>query len=123
MPDKSPEVRTYEIVSAEGRFRMDIPEDWKVTYGPVSPGGKYGGGSNALRVYESDTKQRAIFIDVTSFRDLSIPVQRLLIKEEGSETWAVDRNSRRRSSTTNIQRKWVPEGDIESMDAEADPEV
>jgi hypothetical protein len=77
----------YEIKTrSEGRVRVTVPEDWKVTFGPVAPGaGKYaGGGELALRFYESDTKQRAIFTDVQSFRDLSIPVQRLIKKTSGS---------------------------------------
>ena len=106
--------RTYEIVTNEGRMRMEIPDSWKVTYGPVSPGSKSYGDGNALRVYENETKQRAIFLNVVSFRDLSIPVQRLLVREKGSEKWEIDSNSRKRSSSVEIERRWVPEGEIET---------
>lgn len=77
--------RTYEIVTSEGRMRMSIPETWKVTYGPINPAGKSYGTDNALRVYEDagKEKQRAIFTNVISFRDLSIPVQRLRHPREG----------------------------------------
>lgn len=105
--------RTYEIQTTLGPIRMDIPDDWKVTYGPVSPGSKGGyGEGNCLRVYESETKQRAIFVGVTAFRDLSIPVQRLLVKRKGEDKWSADNtgNSSRNSKTV-IERKWVPEAE------------
>ena len=76
--------RTYEIVTNDGTYRIDIPDDWKVTFGPVAVGGSkrgnwdVGGGSMALRLYESEVRQRAIFTGVTSFRDLSIPVKKLV---------------------------------------------
>jgi hypothetical protein len=82
--------RTYEIVTNDETYRIEIPEDWKVTFGPVAVGGgKRGGfgdpsGSMALRLYESEVRQRAIFTGVRSFRDLSIPVKKLVrtVKEQ-----------------------------------------
>lgn len=110
------EKRIYEIVSASGRQRIEIPDDWKVTYGPVSPGkASYGG--NALRLYESETKQRAIFTDVISFRDLSIPVKVLAIREKGKEKWESDERGRKRSSSVEIERAWIDESDLESPQA------
>ena len=105
-------IRTYEIDTSGGLFRIDIPEDWKVTYAPVSPAGAKGYGGDptlALRVYENDTKQRAIFTNVRSFRDLSIPVQRLEVKKKGSDSWEADRNGSKSSSETVIERRWVPD--------------
>lgn len=115
--------RTYEIATISGKFRMDIPETWKVTFGPVSPGSKggYASGGNCLRVYESDTKQRAIFLDVVSFRDLSIPVQRLVVREEGKEKWEVDNGNRKRSSSVKAERRWVPESEIEEPTSDEVP--
>ena len=113
--------RTYEIVTDAGTFRMEIPEEWKVTYGPVFQGGKYGGGENALRVYEAESKQRAIFTGVRSFRDLSIPVKRLLVSEKGSNKWEADRNGRRSKSNVEYERKWVDASDdIPGTDAESE---
>lgn len=72
----------YLILHKDGTERkITVPDDWKVTFGPVCVprgGEKYGGGSSmplALRFYESDTKQRAIFTNVASFRDLSIKTE------------------------------------------------
>jgi len=111
-------VRTYEIVTTEGIIRMDIPESWKVTYGPVSPGAKggYSDGGNAFRVYEADTKQRAIFLGVKSFRDLSIPVQRLLVKHKGSEKYETGYDgSRSRSSKSVVERKWITDEEYQNI--------
>ena len=102
---------TYEVKTrSEGKLRITVPEDWKVTFGPVSPGGKYGGGGElALRFYESDTKQRAIFTDVVSFRDLSIPVQRQLKKSSGSQEWTADENGTESKAQTKVEREWKAE--------------
>jgi len=67
---------------------IEIPGDWKMTFGPWAPRSG-GAGPKAftqavvqnqpgwiLRVYETKEKQRAVFTNVESFRDLSIPVFR-----------------------------------------------
>lgn len=107
--------RTYEVVTMEGRMRLTIPESWKVTYGPVSPTGKGYGAENCLRIYEDSAKdkQRAIFTSVLSFRDLSIPVQRLLVREKGKEKWEINENGKQRISSVKYERKWVDEAEIE----------
>jgi len=89
LPD-FPAIRTYEVLTRDlGQFRLSIPEDWKVTYGPVvgakSNGGSYHG--NALRVWESDTKQRVMIMDVIQFCDLSVQVQIRAIRPHGSQKW------------------------------------
>jgi hypothetical protein len=72
----------YLIEKENGKkMKITVPESWKVTFGPATKGGdrdRLGQRLKmpmALRFYESDTKQRAIFTDVVSFRDLSIPVE------------------------------------------------
>lgn len=107
--------RTYEIVTHDGTYRIDIPDDWKVTFGPVAVGGSKRGfgdpsGSMALRLYESEIRQRAIFTGVTSFRDLSIPVKRLVrtVKEQSKSARAAGPKGRTSSSETAVEydEKW-----------------
>lgn len=100
-------LKTYLIETNNGSIQIDIPDDWKVTYGPVSPGAKGYGNDLALRIYESETKQRAIFTGVRSFRDMSIPVRRKVTSETGATTWDHDENHS--SQATNVNRKdsWV----------------
>lgn len=76
-PTRTP-TRTY-LVEQRGNVqrRVTVPEDWKVTFGPLAPGSKHMNGQEklCLRMYETKEKQRAVFTDVVSFRDLSIPVE------------------------------------------------
>lgn len=71
--------KTYLIVHEDGtEKKITVPDDWKVTFGPAVKGGN-GKHNNfkmpmALRFYESENKQRAIFTDVVSFRDTSIKI-------------------------------------------------
>jgi hypothetical protein len=72
--------KTLLVTKRNGdEFQIDIPENWKITFGPTCVGvGKTAGVERiplCLRIYESDTLQRAIFTDVVSFRDMSIPIR------------------------------------------------
>jgi hypothetical protein len=74
--------KTYLVTKIDGsEFQITVPETWKVTFGPATKGNtSYSGEQRlkmpmALRFYESETKQRAIFTDVVSFRDMSIKIK------------------------------------------------
>lgn len=66
-------------------LKLEVPDEWKVTFGPVvvPRGGPrqntYGQGQMpwALRFYESENRQRAIFMNVVNFIDQSINVEKL----------------------------------------------
>lgn len=71
------ETTTYLIVHEDRTERkITVPSTWKVTFGPAVRGLNKAGSTVkvplALRFYENDTKQRAIFTDVVSFIDMSI---------------------------------------------------
>jgi hypothetical protein len=75
--------KEYLVERKSGKFIVEVPDDWKVTFGAMAPGGKnpYSGhGGWTLRFYETKEKQRAVFTDVVSFRDLSLPVKKLVNK-------------------------------------------
>lgn len=83
MATKKPSLTTYILELRGGNLRkVTVPSNWKVTFGPLVPYTKHGGGEAhpALRFYESKEKQRAIFTDVVSFRDESIPIQERITK-------------------------------------------
>ena len=101
------DTRTYEIKTQGDRFRIDIPANFKVTFGSLSPGSKYGGGGMALRVYESDTKQRAVFTDVISFRDLSIPVRKYVKNTKSKAESERDAKGVRGSHEVEYNDEWV----------------
>lgn len=71
----TPKTRSIIIEHSDGsETRVDeIPNNAKITYGPVQPG-RHGYGDNILRVYTSQSNQLAVFRNVVSFRDLSLTV-------------------------------------------------
>src|SRR5437016_692292 len=69
---------TYYVQRQQGRDqKVTVPADWKVTFGPLSPGskGESGNATPALRFYESANKQRMVITQVVSFRDMAIKVE------------------------------------------------
>lgn len=72
---------------------MEIPANWKITFGYVNPshseGGYRQGQGHCLRVYEAE-KLRAVMGNVIGFRDLSIPLAKKFEKESGSAKWSRD---------------------------------
>jgi len=109
---------TYEIVQSnegkgygrEQRLRITVPSDFKVTYGPLTPGvkgGSYGDGEGAvLRFYEDDKKQRAMFRKVLSFRDLSLPLvaEVVEVEEMGELTADSKGNAKAKSSRKKVTK-------------------
>jgi hypothetical protein len=89
---KAPEdLRTMLVETRKEKFKITIPADWKVTFGkPMQGRGYEDENSRELRIYEAETKQRACFTGVLSFRDLSIPMLRLVTETNGSTIWADD---------------------------------
>lgn len=64
--------------------RITVPSEWKVTFGPLVPpregNDRYQQKTFALRFYEGETKQRALFTDVLSFYDESLAIQERVTK-------------------------------------------
>lgn len=77
----------YEIVTSKEKLRISIPANYKITYGKLHAGGDRPGGSsgNVLRIYEAENKQRAIFHDVISFRDIGLPLTRFVPSDDEYE--------------------------------------
>lgn len=121
--------RTYEIVTSRGKQRITVPETYKVTFGAVVPGAKaagYSGGGWGLRIWESADKQRAVFSDVVSFRDLSIPVEVMAVRKFGEETWTADDGTYVGKKADTVEKAWKSIEDVDltanSTPAEVDDE-
>lgn len=73
----------------DGEFKVTVPDNWKITFSAFQPGRGQGFGEegNALRMYEGNSQQRACFTGVTSFRDLSIKVEKLKVTKNGKREW------------------------------------
>lgn len=83
----------YLVQRRGSNFLIEIPAHWKVTFAAVNPNSQGVGhrDGHCLRVYEGE-KQRAVFGDVTGFRDMSIPYAIEVRKETGSSSWERDSN-------------------------------
>ena len=104
------------LVFGEKIFKLTIPDDAKVTFGPWSPGGgdKYGNSPSALRgtlrIYEGKTEKSTIlgvFSGVTGFRDLSeLEYTEQIIVEEGSVIWKSDEKGYEREEKVHKTKEW-----------------
>jgi hypothetical protein len=84
--------KKYYVQSSRGSdFVIELPEEFEVTFSTVNPAGQRA--DYALRVYEKIGQkkfQRAVFSNVTGFRDLSIPLMRKVEQQVGNSAWSKD---------------------------------
>jgi len=119
MTEKKEGMRTYLIKQRGNQARkITIPESWKVTYGALHGGAGRGSGmdGNVLRIYETKEKQRAIFTEVTSFLDLSIPVQKLVYDEEDVRKVMNEKGVKKSEAQSMVTMKWVDETPFDDDD-------
>jgi hypothetical protein len=118
------EMKTYLIHHKNGSKRkITVPESWKVTFGPAAKGMRTGTSSGnalqiplALRFYESDTKQRAIFTDVVSFRDTSIKIEELKEEIQEKDGYMECDGVKKRTTFQAKVRSWVnPDEDSDDL--------
>lgn len=88
--------KTLLVRDAEGEFKVDLPANAKLTFGPNVPFARGDGHVTsqhgyALRVYvESKENIIAVFTNVRWFRDITLPVFRKVLKEAGKTLWRSD---------------------------------
>lgn len=115
MVESNKEPRTLLVYAHPRNFRITIPAEAKVTFGPWSPGEKGGGyGDKAmqgtLRIYEKGEKSTilGVFSGVTSFRDISsLQYAEEVAKEEGATIWKSDENGYEREEKVSRSTEWV----------------
>lgn len=78
-----------------GDFIIEIPPEWKLTFGAVNPGSQMGARDlHCVRVWDGPNAKtarlKAVYCDCRGFRDLSIPLARKVSKETGSASWVKD---------------------------------
>ena len=108
--------RVYEFTfSDRGPMRVTVPDSWKITFGAVVPG-KGGGaqyGAFGIRLWEAGDKQRAVFTNVTAFRDISIPVLVAAVRAFGSSDWyADDGKTWIGEHAAIVQKAWKPDEEV-----------
>lgn len=93
------------------RQKITVPSSWKVTFGPAVAGVNKRNSDlqmpMALRFYEAENKQRAIFTDVRSFRDISIMIEEEQINVQEKQGF-VEVDGKRKGTTFRAEtREWV----------------
>lgn len=110
------DMTTYLIEFKNGkRQRITVPSSWKVTFGPAAAGAnsaKYVGEGRApmplaLRFYEAENRQRAIFTDVLNFRDTSIKIEEEQINTQEKQGYVEVDGKRKATSFRAETRDWV----------------
>jgi hypothetical protein len=104
------------LVFGDKTFRITIPDEARVTFGPWSPPPKdpgtrgWGeeGKRGTLRVY-GRTKEDvlAVFAGVTGFRDMSIGYAEQVAKEEGATIWKDDATGYTRETKVSRDTTWL----------------
>ena len=101
------------LVFGEKPFKVTIPADAKITFGPWSPPTKGFDGNReslkgTLRIYQG-TKDNIIgcFSGVTGFRDLSMDYSEQIAKEEGAVIWKNDKEGYQREEKVKRATEWV----------------
>lgn len=109
------------LVTGDKVFRLRIPDDAKVTFGPWSPGEKSGynheRNKGTLRIYVG-SKENIIgcFSGVSGFRDTSIlGYAEQVAKEEGATIWKDDEQGYMRESKVTSHKEWVEEPEVVSL--------
>lgn len=109
--------RVLLLKTNEGELKIEIPDDAKITFGPAIPFARkaervsYTGQSEyALRIYRG-TKDNliAVFAGVYSFRDITIPVQKLIVREAGKSIWKSDEEGFEIETAIKKDANWIPD--------------
>ena len=105
------------LVEGAKTFKIEVPDDAKITFGPWSPPNKRGlyntegGPTGTLRIYRG-TKENIIgcFAGVTGFRELSaVHYMEQVAKEEGASIWKSDHEGYSREDRVVAKKEWVKE--------------
>lgn len=94
-------------------MKVEIPVGARLTFGPTAPyAGKNGYGAGcgdySLRVYTSSKNDSlvAVFAGVVSFRDITIPVSKLIIREAGKSIWKSDETGYAVENEVKYDKSW-----------------
>lgn len=102
------------LVEGDKTFRITIPDDAKITFGPWSPPGSKtgqwndGGKAGTLRVYQGSKENIiACFAGVRSFRDLDMGYAEQVVVQEGASIWKDDQEGYITEQKSSRKTEWV----------------
>ena len=122
---KTEESKTTYLIEFENnnRQRITVPSKWKVTFGPLAIRGANSGRKVglqqkmpiALRFYENDNRQRAVFTNVLSFRDMSIGIEEERVDIQQKNGYVECDGRKKNVAFQATSKQWVnPDGEEES---------
>jgi hypothetical protein len=103
----------YLVKEKGGEFVIEVPASLKLTFSAVNPERGRGGfdEGHCLRVWEGE-KLRAVYGNVTGFRDLSIPLARKIKREVGEASWTQDSSGNfERNTKVDVEHQLVESSD------------
>lgn len=102
------------LVEGKKTFRITIPDDCKITFGPWSPGEKNnyeGAKTGTLRVYESKNANAnilGVWSGVSGFReDNAISYEEQIAREEGAIIWKSSKDGYKREENVKRETEWL----------------
>ena len=105
------------LVFGPKTFKISVPDEAKITFGPWSPPtgeGKFSVSEKALngtlRVYENHKSGAgilAVFSGVTGYRDTSLGYEEEVAREEGAIIWKSDKDGYKREEKVKRTSDWV----------------
>lgn len=105
----APKTRSILVKQAHQKALIveDIPANAKITYGPIQPGKESYRSGNALRIYTAANNQLAVFVDVESFRDLSLTVKERKVTKKARSDAEVGPNGATSEDSYEETYEWV----------------
>ena len=108
------------LVEGDKTFRIEIPDDAKITFGPWSPPRRdrdHGFGNfepkGTLRIYQGSKENIvACFSGVTSFREIGLSYQEQVVREEGATIWKDDEHGYVREHKQSGTSDWVDPAEL-----------
>lgn len=102
------------------KFKVTIPTNWKVTFGPWAPpsaknNDRYGPSreqlAGTLRIYEG-TSIRACYTPVVSFYSMDLDMKHLQTITKGDLTWVEDsEGNSEHNQKVLVEKNWIEEDD------------
>lgn len=110
--------KTLLLTLGDGKeSRVVVPEHCKVTFGPAIPGPAARNGYDnkaeyAVRIYKGATEKAgllAVFTNVREFREESVKLSKLVIRESGKTLWQSDENGLEVTHSVKTDRTLIPD--------------
>lgn len=105
--------------------KLEIPDDWKVTFGALIPGQKESAGKIGLRLWSGSKgreMQHAVFTNVESFRDSTISILEQ-VEERQTETYVKQGDESGEAIQADVRvKKWVNPDEVK-VNPQVSPKV